>query len=83
MEGLNKAEKMMEEARKTNKFDLIKHWEREAAFHGSGHYLHTIFWNNMKKDGGGSPRGTFSQQIEQDFGSFYVSKNILQKQPLK
>ncbi len=22
----------MEEARKTNKFDLIKHWEREAAF---------------------------------------------------
>ena len=34
VEGLNKAEKMMEEARKTNKFDLIKHWEREAAFHG-------------------------------------------------
>ncbi len=32
VEGLNKAEKMMEEARKTNKFDLIKHWEREAAF---------------------------------------------------
>ena len=49
VEGLNKAEKMMEEARKTNQFDLIKHWEREAAFHGSGHYLHTIFWNNMKK----------------------------------
>ncbi|MED2584881.1 superoxide dismutase, partial [Bacillus thuringiensis] len=70
VEGLNKAEKMMEEARKTNQFDLIKHWEREAAFHGSGHYLHTIFWNNMKKDGGGSPRGAFSQQIEQDFGSF-------------
>ncbi|MEC2395256.1 superoxide dismutase, partial [Bacillus toyonensis] len=70
VEGLNKAEKMMEEARKTNQFDLIKHWEREAAFHGSGHYLHTIFWNNMKKDGGGSPRGVFSQQIEQDFGSF-------------
>ena len=26
VEGLNKAE-MMEEARKTNQFDLIKHWE--------------------------------------------------------
>jgi Fe-Mn family superoxide dismutase len=70
VEGLNKAEKMMEEARKTNQFDLIKHWEREAAFHGSGHYLHTIFWNNMKKDGGGGPRGALSQEIEKDFGSY-------------
>ncbi|PHA03652.1 superoxide dismutase [Bacillus pseudomycoides] len=70
VEGLNKAEKMMAEARKTNQFDLIKHWEREAAFHGSGHYLHTIFWNNMKKDGGGSPHGDLSRQIEKDFGSF-------------
>ena len=34
MEGLNKAEKMMEEARKTNKFDLIKHWERKRLFMG-------------------------------------------------
>ena len=25
------------------RFDLIKHWEREAAFNGAGHYLHTIF----------------------------------------
>ena len=58
VEGLNKAE---DDGRseKTNQFDLIKHWEREAAFHGSGHYLHTIFWNNMKKGGGGSPRGLF------------------------
>lgn len=83
VEGLNKAEKMMEEARKTNQFDLIKHWEREAAFHGSGHYLHTIFWNNMKKGGGGSPRGALSHRIEQDFGSFLRFQNILQKQPLK
>ena len=75
MEGLNKAEKMMEEARKTNQFDLIKHWEREAAFHGSGHYLHTIFWNNMKKTVVGVQEVLF-QQIEQDFGSFYVSKTF-------
>lgn len=70
VEGLNKAEDMMEKARKTNQYDLLKHWEREAAFHGSGHYLHTIFWNNMKKGGGGSPKGDLSRQIEKDFGSF-------------
>ncbi|MFD3446162.1 superoxide dismutase [Microbacteriaceae bacterium 4G12] len=70
VEGLNKAEKMMELARKTNNFELIKHWEREAAFHGSGHYLHTIFWNNMKKGGGGQPRGKLLQKLVHDFGSF-------------
>lgn len=40
---LNKAEKKLEEARKTGDFDLVKHWERELAFNGAGHYLHTLF----------------------------------------
>lgn len=83
VEGLNKAEKMMEEARKTNKFDLIKHWEREAAFHGSGHYLHTIFWNNMKKTVVEVQEELFHNKLNKILGAFYVSKNILQKQPLK
>ncbi len=34
---------MMQQAREKNDYALLKHWEREAAFHGSGHYLHTIF----------------------------------------
>lgn len=59
VEGLNKVEKMMEEVRKINKFDLIKYWEREVVFYGLGYYLYMIFWNNMKKDGGGSLRGIF------------------------
>lgn len=70
VDGLNKAEKMMERARKTGDFDLITHWEREAAFHGAGHYLHTIFWNNMMPRGGGEPTGRLLAQINQDFGNF-------------
>lgn len=70
VDGLNKAEKMMEKARLTNNYDLLKHWEREAAFHGSGHYLHTIFWNVMKPKGGGIPGGGLASQIKKDFGSF-------------
>ncbi|MBO9128301.1 superoxide dismutase [Bacillus sp. 165] len=70
VQGLNKAEQMMEKARKNNDYDLIKHWEREAAFHGSGHYLHTIFWNNMKRGGGGKASGSLLKQINQDFGNF-------------
>ncbi|MGE6259679.1 superoxide dismutase [Heyndrickxia sporothermodurans] len=70
VDGLNKAEKMMKEAREKNNFDLIKHWEREAAFHGSGHYLHTIFWEIMNPKGGGQPHGELLRQIQKDFGSF-------------
>ncbi len=70
VDGLNKAEKEMEKARRKNDFDLIKHWEREAAFNGAGHYLHTIFWNAMSPKGGGSPKGAIAEQIEGDFGSF-------------
>ncbi|TFB24035.1 superoxide dismutase [Filobacillus milosensis] len=68
--GLNKAEREMEKARKKNDYDLIKHWEREAAFHGAGHYLHTIFWYIMDPDGGGKPKGDLLKAINQSFGSF-------------
>ncbi len=70
VEGLNKAEKEMEKARKKGDFELIKHWEREAAFNGAGHYLHTLFWNVMSPKGGGTPKGALKEQIELDFGGF-------------
>ncbi|MGM1047043.1 MAG: Fe-Mn family superoxide dismutase [Bacillota bacterium] len=70
VDGLNKAETKLEEARKTGNFDLIKHWERELAFNGAGHYLHTLFWTIMNPKGGGAPQGEFAQQIKKDFGSF-------------
>ena len=64
VDGLNKAELMLQQARNTNNFDLIKHWEREASFHGSGHYLHTIFWEIMSPEGGGRPRRQLLQQLQ-------------------
>lgn len=70
VDGLNKAEKEMEKARRTNDFSLIKHWEREAAFNGAGHYLHTIFWDIMSPQGGGKPKGTLLAEINSSFGSF-------------
>ncbi|WP_110927559.1 superoxide dismutase [Bacillus massiliglaciei] len=70
VDGLNRAENKMKEARRSNDFTLLKHWEREAAFHGSGHYLHTLFWEGMSPKGGGRPKGELLRQIEKDFGSF-------------
>lgn len=74
VDGLNTAEEKMREARRRNQFDLIKHWEREAAFHGSGHYLHTIFWEIMNPRGGGNPKGELLAQIKKDFGSYELFK---------
>jgi Fe-Mn family superoxide dismutase len=70
VDGLNKAELNLKKARDTNDFSLIKHWSRELAFHGSGHYLHTIFWKNMIPNGGGSPQGLLKKEIENYFDSF-------------
>lgn len=47
VEGLNKAELKLVEARRKMDFALVKHWERELAFHGSGHILHSIYWASM------------------------------------
>ncbi len=70
VDGLNTAEKKMKEARERNDYALLKHWEKEASFHGSGHYLHTIFWEIMSPKGGGEPGGPLMHQIRKDFGSF-------------
>ena len=68
--GLNTAESKLKEAREKNDFALIKHWARELAFHGSGHFLHTIFWLNMAPGAGGKPKGSLLEAIEKTFGSY-------------
>jgi len=68
--GLNNAETKLSEARDKNDFGLVKHWERELAFHGAGHFLHCIFWKNMGPNGGGKPGGALMDQMQKDFGSF-------------
>ncbi|MBN8549000.1 MAG: superoxide dismutase [Deltaproteobacteria bacterium] len=70
--GLNNAETKLAEAREKGDYSLVKHWEREAAFHGAGHFLHCIFWENMKPQGGGKPTGALHDAIAAKFGSFDV-----------
>ncbi|MDH7568986.1 MAG: superoxide dismutase [Armatimonadota bacterium] len=74
VDGLNKAEEELAKARQAGDFALVKHWSREAAFHGSGHLLHTLFWQNLKPNGGGEPQGDLAQAINRDFGSFAAFK---------
>lgn len=39
-------------------------------FHGGGYNNHALFWNNMKKGGGGEPSGEVAEAIKKAFGSF-------------
>ncbi len=68
--GLNTAETKLAEAREKGDYAVVKHWERELAFHGAGHFLHCIFWTNMKPKGGGAPTGELASAINSKFGSF-------------
>jgi Fe-Mn family superoxide dismutase len=64
----------LSEARASGDFSLIKHWSRELAFHGSGHVLHTLYWENMSPKGGGKPKGEILAAMEKSFGEFDLFK---------
>lgn len=69
--GLNNALVKLKEARESNNFTLIKHWERELAFHGAGHALHSFFWKNMRPGKeNNKPTGKMLKAIEESFGSW-------------
>ncbi len=70
VDGLNNAVAKLVESREKGDHALVKHWERELAFHGSGHILHSMFWENMKPAGGGPAMGAVAGLIERDFGGF-------------
>ncbi|SHS37728.1 Probable superoxide dismutase (Mn) [Mycobacteroides abscessus subsp. abscessus] len=74
VDGLNKAEIKLKEAREKGDYSLVKHWSRELAFHGSGHYLHSLFWETMKPNGGGQPTGKLLEEINKYFGHFNAFK---------
>ncbi len=75
VDGLNKAETSLEQARMNNNLEFIKYWENELAFNGSGHILHSIYWTIMAPPGtGGRPGTNTLYHINQYFGSFNAFK---------
>ncbi|MBS1262665.1 MAG: Superoxide dismutase [Mn] [Calditrichaeota bacterium] len=67
--GLNTTLEKLEQARANGDFSGVAPLLKNLAFHGSGHVLHSIFWTNMKPNGGGQPSGEIAGRIERDFGS--------------
>jgi superoxide dismutase, Fe-Mn family len=60
--------------------DSVPESARSAVnFHGGGYNNHTLFWNNMKKGGGGEPSGELANAINKAFGSFNDFKDKFSK----
>jgi Fe-Mn family superoxide dismutase len=59
----------LEKARRDGDYAAIKALSRAAAFHGSGHVFHSIYWESMKPGGGAKPSTSLLKAIERDFGS--------------
>jgi Fe-Mn family superoxide dismutase len=78
--GLNKAlDQIAAIQAGTGDTALIKHWAREASFHGSGHVNHTLFWSMMAPagaGGGGEPAGALRAAIERDFGTIEKFRSL-------
>ncbi len=49
---------------------------------GGGHYNHSLFWQMMKKNGGGQPTGELAKALDASFGSFSAFKEALTKAAL-
>jgi len=43
---------------------------------GGGHFNHSLFWQIMKKDGGGAPTGKLAEAVNSAFGSFEKFKEL-------
>lgn len=69
VKGLNATLEKLEKARAAGDFSEIKALSRDLAFHGSGHVLHSLYWQSMRP-GGTEPEGDLLAAINRDFGSF-------------
>jgi Fe-Mn family superoxide dismutase len=69
--------------------DIIRHLDQVSERvrtavrnNGGGHLNHTLFWQMMKKGGGGEPRGELAAAIAKRFGSFGAFKDEFTKTAL-
>ncbi|NYI04096.1 superoxide dismutase [Allostreptomyces psammosilenae] len=84
VKGANDTLEQLAEAREKDSWGSINQLEKNLAFHLSGHILHSIYWGNMNREGGGEPSeadgtGELAEAIRENFGSFARFKAQLSK----
>lgn len=68
VKGLNATLEKLDAARKAGDFASVKALSRDLAFHGSGHVLHTLYWNSMKPGGTKAP-DALATKMKDSFGT--------------
>lgn len=56
-------------------FENMKLFPEVIRNNAGGHYNHSLFWNIMKPNGSGEPKGALAEAIKTTFGSFENFKN--------
>src|SRR5262245_54490813 len=75
--GANTTLEKLAGAREKSDFAAINLLQKNLAFHLSGHVLHSLFWRNMSRHGGGEPDRALLEAITESFGSFANLKSKL------
>src|ERR1700746_2514895 len=75
--GANTTLEKLAGAREKGDFAAINLLQKNLAFHLSGHVLHSLFWRNMSRHGGGEPDRELLDAIKESFGSFANLKSQL------
>ena len=71
LESLSAELQNMELTKLLSSIDKVPENVRGAVnFHGGGYDNHTLFWNNMKPNGGGEAGGSVADVINSSFGGF-------------
>jgi len=69
VKGLNQALADLQEARDKDLFRFIRQLEKDLAFNLCGHRLHSLLWNSLSPNGGGTPPESVADRLDQEFGS--------------
>ncbi|GAA1144853.1 superoxide dismutase [Microbacterium natoriense] len=67
--GANTALEQLAAARETGDLSAVNKLEKDLAFNLGGHINHSVFWENLSPDGGGSPEGELAAALDDAFGS--------------
>ena len=68
--GWNAAEETLADNRGSGEHSSTAGALGDVTHNGSGHILHTLFWQSMSPEGGDEPSGSLRDRIEADFGSY-------------
>lgn len=79
---LNKTELALKKARESNNYESIRCLERDAAYYGAAHYLHTLFWETMRPFAVSIPPARLRKQLEDDYGSLAAFKKQFEEAAL-